>query len=138
MKYFKYMIFQTITKFILPYIVLFAFYIQINGEASPGGGFQAGALIASSCIAYSMMKAKEIIKINQLLICASFGLLLYLVTGLISLLYGYNYLNYYYLSKDRHLAQFIGIFIIELGVAITVSSVMLLIYYVFNQEDNNN
>ena len=132
------MIFQTITKFILPYIVLFAFYIQINGEASPGGGFQAGALIASSCIAYSMMKAKEIIKINQLLICASFGLLLYLVTGLISLLYGYNYLNYYYLSKDRHLAQFIGIFIIELGVAITVSSVMLLIYYVFNQEDNNN
>ena len=129
------MIFKVIIKFIIPYMLLFAFYIQINGEVSPGGGFQAGALIASIAIAYSMIVEKDLIKQENLLRLSSFGVVIYLLTGLCALFYGYNFLNYYYLSNDKHLAQFIGIFTIELGVAISVSSVMLFIYYIFNQKE---
>ena len=38
-------IIKSVTLFILPYIVLYALYIQINGEVSPGGGF-----ITNTCL----------------------------------------------------------------------------------------
>ena len=42
------------TKLLLPFIVLFAFYVQFHGETSPGGGFQAGVIIAAGVILVSI------------------------------------------------------------------------------------
>ena len=38
------------TKLILPFILLFALYVQFHGDYGPGGGFQAGviALVTSA------------------------------------------------------------------------------------------
>jgi len=33
---------RVVAKLLIPPIVLFAFYVQFNGEFGPGGGFQAG------------------------------------------------------------------------------------------------
>ncbi len=35
------------TVFLFPMIIVFGFYIILNGHASPGGGFQGGAMLAS-------------------------------------------------------------------------------------------
>lgn len=129
------MIFRLITKFILPYILLFAFYIQLNGESSSGGGFQAGSIIASAAVALHMINNKNLLTLETLIKLSSVGVLLYLALGCASLFFGYNYLNYSYLSANKHLAQSLGIFIIELGIAVTVSSVMLLIYYAFDEKE---
>jgi multicomponent Na+:H+ antiporter subunit B len=42
------------TKLILPFIVLFALYVQFHGETSPGGGFQAGVITAAAVILISI------------------------------------------------------------------------------------
>ena len=34
----------------VPFIFLFGMYVLIHGEASPGGGFQAGAIVAAAII----------------------------------------------------------------------------------------
>ena len=46
---------KTIITFIIPYILLYAIYIQLNGEISPGGGFQAGVIFASAIVAYDLL-----------------------------------------------------------------------------------
>ncbi|MGI4776468.1 MAG: Na(+)/H(+) antiporter subunit B [Janthinobacterium lividum] len=129
---------KKIFLFILPYIFLYAIYIQINGEISPGGGFQAGVIFASSLIAldliYGRSKFHEYFPMNLLISLAVIGVFIYLSVGFISLIFADNYLNYYSLYLDNHLAQKMGIFTIEIGVGITVASVMTIIYSLFQEK----
>lgn len=127
------LILQKAAIFILPYIFFYAFYIQINGEISPGGGFQAGTIFASALIGFELIISnKDIIEkyfsINLLIFLATLGVFIYLGTGLISLFFDSNFLNYSILSDDKLFGQNLGIFFVELGVGLTVASVMCLIY----------
>lgn len=130
----KYPVLRCITKFILPFIAFFAIYIQINGENSPGGGFQAGAIFASCAIALHIVSGKFGISYQILRNTTACGVLIYALIGLIPLFLGYQYLDYYALASDPHTAQKAGIFIIELGVGLTVSAGMLLIYFLFDED----
>ena len=123
-------ILKTITHFIAPFILLFALYIQINGEVSPGGGFQAGALFASLIIALDLARGFNF-NIQALLTLAAIGILIYIAPGIVSLVMGKNFLNYYALAGGAVLGQKIGIFIIEVGVGIAVASTMSVIYACF-------
>lgn len=124
---------RTIIKIISPFTILYGLYILINGEDSPGGGFQAGAILATNLI---MLDFIGFINYNEffiriLIILSALGVLIYALVGFISILQGANFLNYYILSENRLVGQYYGIFIIELGIAITVSSVLSLIYFSF-------
>jgi multicomponent Na+:H+ antiporter subunit B len=59
------------------------------------------------------------------------GVALYAGVGIASLLLGGNFLDYNVLLHDPVHGQHLGIFLVELGVGITVWSVMLVIYYGF-------
>jgi len=48
-------ILRVVTKFILPYILLFALYVQFHGDYGPGGGFQAGVIVAAMVILYAII-----------------------------------------------------------------------------------
>ncbi len=130
----NFIIIKYLTLFILPYILLYALYIQINGEASPGGGFQSGVIFASILIGfdlvYGQLKVKQYFSTEALMVIATIGVLIYAMVGLIPLLYNANYLNYYPLTHNKLLSQHIGIFTIELGVGLCVAAVMYLIYRV--------
>lgn len=131
-------IIKIILLFIIPYITLYAIYIQLNGEVSPGGGFQAGVIFATGIIAYDLASGQEALE-NQfttksLTICGVLGVLVYAGTGLFSLIMGAEFLNYSALLKNDIAGQHLGIFMIELGVGLTVSSIMCLIYSLLREE----
>jgi len=52
------------------------------------------------------------------------GVMIYAGTGVVALLRGGRFLDYGYLSHDAVHGQHLGIFAVELGVGITVASVM--------------
>ena len=58
-------------------------------------------------------------------------MLLFAGTGVVSLFKGGVFLDYDVLRHDPHHGQHLGILLIELGVLITVFSVMTGIFYVF-------
>lgn len=120
-------IFSYITRFILPFIILFALYIQVNGEISPGGGFQAGAIFASILVALDLAIGIEF-NIKVLLSLSAIGVLTYIAPGIGALLGGKSFLNYYALAGGAIIGQKIGIFIIEIGVGIAVASTLTAIY----------
>ena len=141
LKYFS--VLKTVVSFIIPYLILYAIYIQLNGEVSPGGGFQAGVIFASGIIAFDLIngtkKTCEFFSEKALIICGIFGVLIYASTGLVSFLFDDNYLNYNSIAKTPWVnhpltGQHIGIFFIEIGVGLTVSSIMCLIYLVLKED----
>ncbi len=130
------LILRVITKVLVGTIMLFAFYVQFHGDYSPGGGFQAGVILAVAFILYGLIFSVETLEqvappwlVHRAM---ALGLLIYIGTGLISLVSGYNFLDYTALSphEPEH-GQELGILLVEGGVGITVTAVMLSIYYAF-------
>ncbi len=127
---------RIVTKLIIPLILLFGLYIQFHGEYSAGGGFQAGVIIASGFILYSIIFGLKvglsILSINMTKNLMAIGVLLYIAVGFIGIMQGLNFLEYNSLLSSAKEGQMLGIFLVELGVGLTVSNVMILIFYSFN------
>ena len=49
------LILRVVSKVLIPYIFLFALYVQFHGDYGPGGGFQAGVIFASGIILYALV-----------------------------------------------------------------------------------
>ena len=60
-----------------------------------------------------------------------FGVLLYAGVGMVAMLLGGDFLDYDFLSRDPVHGQHLGIFLIELGVGITVAAVMSTVFIAF-------
>ena len=123
------------TKLILPFIVLFALYVQFHGESSPGGGFQAGVITAAAVILVSITfgqtVAKKIAPWGLIERMIPLGVLIFAGTGVVSLFNGANYLDYSVLAHDSVHGHEYGIIIVEIGVLITVSGTMIALFYAF-------
>ena len=120
---------------IIPTILLFALYVQFHADYGPGGGFQAGVIFAAGVILYALIfgtaSARRLAPPGLLRVAIALGLLLYAGVGFLSLLAGRNYLDYDVLGWDAKAGQHIGIFLVELGVGITVAAVMVTIFFAF-------
>ena len=131
----QHLILRIITKMLIPFILLFAFYVQFHGDFGPGGGFQAGVIFASAIFLYTMLfgmsTARRVINQSFIQLLAATGILLYGSVGVVSLLNGKEFLDYSALSADPIAGQHLGILLIELGVGITVASVMIIIFFNF-------
>jgi len=129
------LILHVVSKFLIPLIIIFALYVQFHGDFGPGGGFQAGVIFSAAIILYAMVfgldAAEKIIPPYLLRILASLGVVIYAGVGVASLLLGGNYLDYSVLASTQIAGQHLGILLVELGVGITVSAVMLIIYFTF-------
>jgi multicomponent Na+:H+ antiporter subunit B len=140
-KYQRHRVVQVVTKFLIPMILLFAFYVQFHGDFGPGGGFQAGVIFASAFILHGLIfgevRTRLVVSPNVLRLSMSIGLLLYAGTGVVSLLLGGNYLDYSILLNNPISGQHLGIFVVELGVGITVAAVMISLFYCFSSKRNS-
>jgi multicomponent Na+:H+ antiporter subunit B len=134
------LVLHVVAKLLIPYILLFALYVQFHGELSPGGGFQAGVIFAAAFILYSLVfgfgRASAVITRRALQILSALGVLIYAGTGLAGILLGRNFLDYYALKLGTPAeSQQWGIMFVELGVGLTVFSVMLLLFFLFTDRE---
>ena len=126
---------RVVGRLLVPFIVLFGLYVQFHGDYGPGGGFQAGVLVAAGLILHALLEgeaaALRAVEWRVLGGLISFGALLYVGVGLAGIALGGNFLDYSVLLADRVAGQHLGVLLIELGVGITVAGVMLAIYHAF-------
>ena len=135
----RHSILRITAKFMIPYILLFALYVQFHGDFGPGGGFQAGVIFASGFILYGLIfgieNARRVLPARVTRVLLAVGVLLFGGTGVISFFFGHNFLDYSVLLKSSVSGQHLGIFLVELGVGITVSATMITIFYIFASQD---
>jgi multicomponent Na+:H+ antiporter subunit B len=129
------LVLRVIAKLLIPFILLFALYVQFHGDFGPGGGFQAGVILAAAVIFYGLIfglaDARRLVPEPWVESMMAIGVLIFGGVGLAGLLLGGNYLDYFVLDADSVHGQHRGIFWVEVGVATTVSGVMLKIFYMF-------
>jgi multicomponent Na+:H+ antiporter subunit B len=129
------LILRVVAKLLIPFVLLFGLYVQFHGDFGPGGGFQAGVILAAAVIFYALIfglaDARKVAPEPIVESMMAIGVLVYAGVGVAGLLLGGNYLDYFVLDRDPVQGQHRGIFWVEVGVAITVAGVMLKIFYMF-------
>lgn len=122
-------------KFIAPFILLFALYVQFHGEHGPGGGFPAGVIAAAMvvlvAITFGLRTAKRIAPQAMVERMVSLGVLIYALVGAASFAGGANFLDYAVLADDGRHAHELGILLVEVGVFVTVAGTMTAFFYAF-------
>ena len=126
-------ILRVVSKITAPFILVFGFYVMAHGELSPGGGFQGGVVLASAFILYGLVfgpaELDEIVPRRVTDGLAGFGVLLYVVVGLVGIVGDYRCLDYAPLRiTGPESAESWGMTLVEYGVGITVASVMITVY----------
>ena len=91
---------RTTTKLVSPFLVTYAAYLMVYGHLSPGGGFQAGVILAVSVIllitSHGYKKVRKRFKFKEVGIIESVSAVFLVSLGLIGIVFGgffYNFIN---------------------------------------------
>lgn len=124
---------RVVVKLLIPLILLYGLYVQFHGDFGAGGGFQAGVIFATAFVLYDLVfgegNTRRVVPPSWLPRLGALGVLVYGGVGLASLLAGKPFLDYSALASDPVHGQHLGVLIVELGVGITVFSIILAIFY---------
>lgn len=134
----NFIVLRVVSRMFIPFILLFALYVQFHGDYGPGGGFQAGVIFTSAIILhilfYGHQQTQKVISPQLTCYLMAIGILIFAGTGIVTLLRGGNFLDYDVLvSGNPILGQHLGILFIEFGVGVTVAAVMLSMFYSFSK-----
>lgn len=130
-------IIRFVARKVAPFMQLFALYVVAHGHHSPGGGFQGGVILGASfillAISYDLKMVLGRINEKASLLLANAGILIYGGIGLLCLLLGANFLDYSILHRilpatDEIAARSHAMLGIEIGVALTVMVIIVIIY----------
>ena len=86
------LVLRIVTKILMPFILLFALYVQFHGDYGPGGGFQAGVIFGAGFILYGLVYGLDALRgaLSSDVLRAGFalGLLIFAGVGVAGLLLG--------------------------------------------------
>jgi multicomponent Na+:H+ antiporter subunit B len=114
---------------------LFAVYVLLHGHYSPGGGFQAGILIAASLLLRLLTRGREAggltLSTRGAVSLTAAGVLVFTLIGALPLLGGEAMLDYAALPLAAEAAdrRSLGILLVEIGVTMAVAGAMVSIFY---------
>jgi len=79
----------------LPFAIVFGLYVILFGTVSPGGGFQGGVIVGSAVLllylGYGLKVLAKIINTEALRINEALGATVYVVLGLLGIIFGCNF-----------------------------------------------
>ncbi len=120
-----------LSKFILPILMIFGFYIHSHGDYTPGGGFQAGVIFSCIlCLYYfiNIDKSKKRFSHEFLTYISIIGFIFYVGTGIVGFFLTGNFLDFTFLPFEHNNAR--GVFIVEFGIVLIVFSSISRIFIV--------
>lgn len=123
--------FDVASRLVIPILVIYAVYVLLHGEISLGGGFQAGALLACAYLLDRITPGKGMylprLRTESTLLLGGAGAFLYVLTGMLCMIGGGNFLEYGHLPLPPEGTELhsIGILMIEAGVTVCVMAVII-------------
>lgn len=128
-------ILRVTAKILFAPIIVFGLYVQFHGDYSPGGGFQAGVIIAAAFILHALIfgleAGRRLVPAWANLAMLALGVIVYGGVGVAGMALDGLFLDYNVLASDPSAGQHIGIILVEFGVGLTVTGVMLALFHAF-------
>jgi len=126
-------ILDTAIRLVTPFYLLYALYVLVHGHYSPGGGFQAGCILASSIILINMVQGDRAtwgLNKQTAVILAAIGTFIYAGIGILVLFWGGNFLDYgvFPLGEIEPKVRALGTLGIETGVTFAVMGTFIVIF----------
>ncbi len=136
-------ILNTAFRVIVPFTMVYGVYVLTHGEFSPGGGFQAGALLAMGIVLARLIQGEDTkfnISGTHAVILAGIGAFIYALAGILPLFFGGNFIEYSYLPFPGHGSELhaFGILFIEIGVTLTVMMTIIDIMDIIIQKEDSD
>ncbi len=77
-------LFITFSRLLYPFMLVFGFYVIINGHLSPGGGFQGGAIVATAILILYYIDITKTIDVKLILTIEKFLFMALVLIGALS------------------------------------------------------
>jgi multicomponent Na+:H+ antiporter subunit B len=126
---------ECVSRFLVPFIQVFALYVITHGHYGPGGGFQGGVILAASMMLLRVSLGEEAehwrFSPTAATVVAAVGMLIYGLAGLLPMAFGGNFLDYAYLPIPGLSApelRYHGILIVETGVGMVVWGTLVILF----------
>ena len=128
-------ILRVTAKILFAPIIVFGLYVQFHGDYGPGGGFQAGVIIAAAFILHALIfgleAGRRLVPAWANLVMLAGGVIVYGAVGVAGMMLDGLFLDYNVLAYDASKGQHYGILLVEFGVGLTVTGVMLALFHAF-------
>ncbi len=131
------LIIRSSVRILVPFIQVFGIYVIAHGHYSPGGGFQGGVLLGASFIllalAYDVKYSMDYFSQKANFLIVNSGVLIFAGLGVLCAVLGGFLLDYGALSALFPMSipawRYWGIFLIEVGVGLGVTGIMVSLYW---------
>lgn len=132
-------ILSTASRYLLPLMLIFSFFLLLRGHNEPGGGFVGGLVAAAAyalyLIANGVDEAKKLLKAEPIKLI-SFGLLLAVISAFISVINGKDFMTGIWAKNDLPVIGKVGTpLLFDLGVYFLVLGIVIKIVFSLAEED---
>ncbi len=125
---------RTTTKLISPFLVTYAVYLMVYGHLSPGGGFQAGVVLAVSVIllitSHGYKKVRKRFKFKEVGMIENISAVFLVSLGLIGFMFGSFFYNF--LTKGKFGSVISGgiIPLFNVSIGLKVGAAFTFVFYI--------
>ncbi|MBE0570293.1 MAG: Na+/H+ antiporter subunit B [Ignavibacteriaceae bacterium] len=132
-------ILSTASRYLLPLLLIFSFFLLLRGHNEPGGGFVGGLVAAAAYalyfIANGVYEAEKLLKAEPIKII-SLGLLIAILSTIPSIIIGQNFMTGVWLDINFPVIGKIGTpLFFDVGVYLLVLGITLKIIFSLAEED---
>ena len=132
-------ILSTASRYLLPLMLIFSFFLLLRGHNEPGGGFVGGLVAAAAyalyLIANGVEEAKKLLKAEPIKLIA-IGLLLAIVSAFISVITGQDFMTGLWAKNEFPVIGKVGTpLLFDLGVYFLVLGIVTKIIFSLAEED---
>ena len=132
-------ILSTASRYLLPLMLIFSFFLFLRGHNEPGGGFVGGLVAAAAyalyLIANGIDEAKKLLKAEPIKLIAM-GLLIAVVSAFVSVATGQDFMTGVWAKNEFPVIGKLGTpLLFDLGVYFLVLGIVLKIIFLLAEED---
>lgn len=126
---------RMVCRIILPFVILLGLFIIVNGDLSPGGGFQGGVVLASAFLVVYFINENRPIPFSRIIKLEKSLFIALILSGILYMLFFQSLRNVF--SKEAmHLFMEISLIYLNLLIGFKVALGLCGIMVIFIEEGN--